>query len=34
LEVFDPNGKHLGEANISTGALDASKKDKDKYIIL
>lgn len=34
LEVFDPDGKHLGEANISTGALNASKKDRDKYITI
>jgi hypothetical protein len=32
LEVFNANGDHLGEADIASGVLDASKNDPDKHI--
>lgn len=31
-EVYDSTGKHLGEASMSTGELDTSKKDSRKTI--
>jgi hypothetical protein len=32
LEVFDSNGRHLGEADIESGNLDPQKKDPSKTI--